>query len=476
MKFNHFLEQKFKNNFIEVVQPNDIVSDFDSLYGLENAKETLQDIVRYFKRTAPAPAPYSSYGIYGPPGTRKASLVFATAKAANLPVISLNTSIFTSLKESDIRKKMQLLFSVATKLKKEYKGCIIVFENIHQVEEMVNENTFYLNLIKEFRGTRNIILFALSSLEAWAVPTFVFEEGLFDCVISIDYPDLATREKIFEACIKKHKLSLDPNVSINRLAKDTYGETYRTIDHIVKEAHLYSVRNGLKEVNQLAFSETIMKLSSGEKNVKMTEEERAHTAYHEAGHGIAAYFSELGYLLNRIEISPRSQGSLGLTVSDADEAKHTYYRKDYENRIIMCLGGLVAEELIYGKHSSGVSADLAMATAHASNIIRAFGMDESFGPMVVLSEITDSAKTKATADELISQLLKDLLEKTRALMRDKRPYLEALANALIEKEVVLGNEIEEIFKEVSSKKPTNDPSEDGETSPSDDKTFYCHSH
>lgn len=446
--FDRIRQKQLNDNLIEVVLPEDIVSNFASLYGVDTAKETLQDVVTYFKKKIPNFKPYTSYAIVGPHGTKKASLVFATAKEAGMPVVSVDTSIFEAQDESSVSKKFHLVFSTANVLKKEYGGCFVIFQNIHQTEEMENISIFYLNLVKSFRNTKNIFLFGLSSLDSWAVPTLVVQEGIFQSVVSINYPDLATREKIFAACIKTENLKIAPDVSLNRLAKDTYGETYRDIERIVKDTHLYSLRQKHPKATQNDFSETIMRLSSGEKSSKMTEKERRLTAYHEAGHVIAAYFSNPNYALTRVEISPRSQ-SLGLTVSEIDESKHTYFKKDFENLIILCYGGLAAEELVFGAHSSGVSADLVSATLHATNTVRAYGMCEEFGPFAVIPGLTDSLYAKDTTEKLIQKLLNELLAKTKEIVKENRPYLDALAEALIEKEVVLGNEIEEIFKKVS---------------------------
>lgn len=450
MKLSKTLRRKLENNLIQVFLPEDVTSTFDSVFGLDNAKAILQDVVTYFQNDCKTIEPYTSYAIIGPHGSKKESLVFATANASKLPVISVDTSIFTTEDEDDINKKLNLIFKVSEKLQKEFPGVLIMFQNLHQTEEMDNDNLFYLNLVREYRKTKKTFLFALSSRDNWVVPPLVMQEGLFETNIIIDYPDLATREKIFEACIKKENLTLAPDVSINRLAKDTYGETYRSIEHIVKDTHLYSVRQNHTEVTQNDFSETIMRLSAGDKNIKMTEKERKLCAYHEAGHVIAGYFSNNEYVLSRVEISPRSQGSLGLTLSDVDENKYSYFKEDFENRIISSFGGLAAEEEVFGAHTSGVISDLSMATMTAANMVKAYGMDNEFGPIVVLPGITDSLLNTSMADMFIKEILNNLLEKTKKIIKEKRPYLDALAKALVEKEVVLGTEIKDIFDKVDA--------------------------
>ena len=190
-----------------------------------------------------------------------------------------------------------------------------------------------------------------------------------------------------------------------------------------------------------------MKLSAGEKKKKMTDKEKLSTAYHEAGHVIAGYFSNPNYQLSRVEISPRTS-SLGLTATDIDERKFAYFKEDFENLILECLGGMAAEEVVYHSHTSGVIEDLSEATAIAVNMVRAYGMNDLIGPMQIAPEITDSEHFKAIADTQVSENLKKLLNKTIRIISEHRAYLDALAKTLVEKEVILGNEIEEIFAKV----------------------------
>lgn len=452
MKLGHLLNRKLSENLIKVTPPEKIAITFDSLYGVDQAVEILQDIITYFKTSMPVVQPHRSYFIYGPLGSGKASLIYATAKASKIPIIDLNTSIFSSLNDDDeVAKKFKLIHKAVQKLLKQFKGCAIMLRNMDEIEDSENDNAFYLNLIKHFNNMPNVFIFALSSNPDIGVPSIVKEMELFSTTIGIEYPNLAIREKLFESCIQKQKIKIAPDVSINRLAKEAIGETPLSIAYIVKEAHLFSVRQNHEAVTQNDFSETMMRISSGEKNLKMTEKERKLTAYHEAGHVVAGYFNNPTYVLSRVEISPRSQGSLGLTVSEIDENKYSYFKEDFENRIIECLGGLCAEEIIFGKHTSGVLSDLSMATAYASNIVKAYGMTKDFGIMVVLPDVTDSWYTLANAEKIISKILDELYQKTLALISEKRPYLEALAEVLVDNEVVLGNEIEEIFKNVTKK-------------------------
>ena len=373
---------------------------------------------------------------------------FSPAQAARIPVIDVDASGFADT-EDKVEKKIDLIFSVAKKLKKEYEGCAIVFRNVNSLDEL-NDLTpiFYIDILKNFEATTNIFLFALCT-SAFTVPPIVLQKNLFTTIITVDYPKLEVREQILEAIIKKNGLVLDDDVSIARLAKEAIGCTPQEIEYIIEDVILYSARQGHKKITQNDFSDALAIYYSGDKNFKMTEKYRWTVAYHEAGHVVAGYFSDPKYIVNRVEISPRSQGSLGITFSEVDENKYSYFRDDYENRIIHLLGGLCAEEVVYGKHTSGVVGDLTMATGLATNIVKAYGMEKDFGYSVVIQGVTDSWYNHARAEKLIKKIMDELYERCKKIISDKLPYLEALAKALVQNEVVLSDEIGEIFKNVA---------------------------
>lgn len=443
-----WLKKKVEKMQIDIFFPDEIGVTFDSLYGLDQAKEAMQDIIRYFADdSSKSVKPHFSYCIFGETGVGKASLVYATSKAAGIPVIAIDFIVFLSLTGKKQAALVEIIYSTAKKLKNIFGGCSVVFKNIHAISEIENNSMFFASLVRNASGLENVFSFMLSVVSPLAVPAIVLENNLFNTAICIDEPDLATREKIFKDLIQKFEIKIADDVSISRLAKDTFGETPLEISYIIKEAHLFSLRHNHDAVTAEDFSETIMKLSAGEKKKKMTDKEKLSTAYHEAGHVIAGYFSNPNYQLSRVEISPRTS-SLGLTATDIDERKFAYFKEDFENLILECLGGMAAEEVVYHSHTSGVIEDLSEATAIAVNMVRAYGMNDLIGPMQIAPEITDSEHFKAIADTQVSENLKKLLNKTIRIISEHRAYLDALAKTLVEKEVILGNEIEEIFAKV----------------------------
>ena len=466
------LKKKLEKQQATVFFPYEIDITFDSLYGLDQEKEIMQDIITYLSSdNKNRIKPHFSYCIYGELGVGKASLVYATSKAANIPVIAIDSSVILSQAPKKLGSILDTIYKTAKEMKKIFGGCSVVFKNVQEFFEMENDSIFFSNLIKNVSGLEDVFSFMLSIVGPIDVPAAVVENNLFVTDIYIDVPNLATREKIFEDLIQKFEVTIADDVSISRLAKDTFGETPLGISYIIKEACLFSQRrkhnvvtaNEFSETNNVVtandffetnnvvtaddFSETIMKLAAGEKREKMTDKEKLSTAYHEAGHVIAGYFSTPNYQLKRVEISPRAS-SLGLTATDIDEKKFSYFKEDFENLIVEYLGGLAAEEVIYGSHSSGVLADRAYATTAAANMVKAFGMCDVIGPMQVIPDVTNSEATKAMADAQIAEILKKMKKKSINVVSKHIPYLEALAKALVEKEVILGNEIEEIFTKV----------------------------
>lgn len=442
-------QKKLKQYRAKLTLPSEINVTFDSLYGLENEKEIMHDIVDYLASDTQKILPHFSYCILGEIGTGKASLVYATCKAANIPAIAIdaNDAIAIEKNSKKICQAIDTIYHLANKLANIYGGCVVMFKNAHEFSLLENDSIFYASILENVSNSENVFSFMLTISTNLKVPACFAENHLFSTTLSLELPNLETREKIIEDIFKKTDIKLAPDVSASRLAKDTFGETPLYISYVIKEATLYAWRQHHEFVTSDDFSETIMKLSDGEKKEKMTEKERIATAYHEAGHVIAGYFSNPNYPFKRVEITPRAS-SLGLTVTDIDEKKFSYFKEDFERRIIELLGGLCAEEIVYGSHSSGVITDLSYATSIATNMVRAYGMDEDFGVMQIISNVNDSPYTRQRSEIAISNILEKQKDKTFKIINEHRAYLDALAKELISKEVVIGNEIEEIFKKV----------------------------
>lgn len=444
------LKKKLENYSATLTFPSEINVTFDALFGLEKEKQVMFDIIKYVSNKQQI-LPHFSYCILGEIGTGKASLVYATCKAANIPAIAIDANDIIAMDHSFKKLSMAVntIYDLANNLAKKYGACSVMFKNAQEFELLNNDSIFFASLLKNITKSKDVFSFVLATSDGFEVPACLAENHLFATILYLEIPNLETREKIITHLFSTTGIKLAQDVSVERLAKDTFGETPLKILYIFKEATLYAHRQNRESVTSDDFSETIMKLSDGEKKEMMTEKEKLATAYHEAGHVIAGYFSRKDYMLKRVEITPRTL-SLGLTATDVDEKKHSYFKEDFECDIIELLGGLCAEEIIYGSHTSGVVSDLAYATATASNMVRAYGMSSELGILQVIQGVTDSALTLREAEISTMKILNTQKEKTFDIIRSHLPYLEALANALVEKEVVMGNEIEELFKNVTS--------------------------
>ena len=289
-----------------------------------------------------------------------------------------------------------------------------------------------------------------------AFPEFAISENGFNTVLTFEDPDLKQREELLKRFISRfpHAESFDSdeeNNDLKKVAKNTLGMTAGDLIHLLENSLIQAYMDGHTELTYDSIDTALSSKMYGHKKKPMTEEARRFTAYHEAGHVVAGYFANpKKYKLSKVEIVHRTE-SLGLTIDEIDEEKLNSVKEDFENDIISCYGGMAAEEIIFQTSSSGVSADLGMATMYGSYMIKSFGMHKEFGPISLDDEYFVSDALNETADIYLQDMLKDLYKRTREIMIEHKPELIALAEALIEKETIYGEEILEIFKKAREK-------------------------
>lgn len=451
-KVNSATSQSTNPSEIKIYQPSEIQTTFDKLIGLENAKDDLKDVIEYIKDPTTFNTlkikPHIHYLINGPDGVGKSSLAMATASAANIPIIVADCNGLLIAR----RKAFKLLRS-AFKTASSYEYAVLHlkdFEKFFKVNDSF-KNALLSELSEFLKKHQNVIVLATHTSPLYfSNCEFLFDEETFSKRMEILLPDLKTREEMYK--IFCENVPVDENVSFSRLSIDSYGMTAKEIKLIIKNATLLSLRNHSKTVTREHFDEIISLKLLGQKRKKMTENERRATAYHEAGHVIAGFFSDPNYKLSKVEIIHRSN-TLGVTIEENDEDKLTLFKKDYEYRIISYLGGIVAERIIFSENSSGVSQDLAMATYCAKQMITNFGMCDEFGIYSVYDTSYDEEAVGTISEELINEInkhiktiLKDMYDRAFDIVTKHRKELEALTEALLQKEVVYGNEIREIFK------------------------------
>lgn len=446
MNINFYI-RKLKKHYIQFYSPEEIEMNFLNLVGMEKEKETLKDAMFFFESLKKGVnlkiQPHTRYSLFGELGSGKSSLVYALAKEANVPIIYAPTSAIIASAKKMINV-IDLIFKVSSAFPG---GCIIHFQEFTSTQSLQSNQLllFYNHFLSKIEESKNTVIFLSTTSELLALPAGFLTPDKFSKCIALQHPPLKAREDLFKMYIQKYNLKLAKDVDINRLARNTFGMYPKDVAYTVKEVSLYASRKNLESISMRDFNEIILSTEAGESNLKLSEKERISTAYHEAGHVIAAYYSNPNYILGRVEITPRAF-SLGLTKEESGEEKFCMFRHDYINELIYCLGGMAAEQVIYGETSSGVSSDLRAAATYLSAMFEKLGMDSDVGPIIYDPDFGFGSNEFLCKVEFAEQkFIKELYARTIGIIECHKDKLEALAKALLEHEVLLGSEIKEIL-------------------------------
>ena len=441
--------------YCRVNYPDELSETFDDLIGMENERETLQDALNFLRNIEeyqrnPLLSPHTRYLLAGAPGSGKTALVNALAKTANVPIITVNMSVLVAYPKK-IKSILNTVFDLAATMKN---GCVMLFNSFPAVTNFSPELLmfFHNHFISKVVEAQNAIVIISTANEPFSMPAFYFEDNAFSQNKSIlmQAPILTTRQKLLEYYFEKFEVPLAKDVSSEQLARNTLGMYPKDLEYIVRETKLHVVRKGGIMVSAKDFNDVMLNMEAGELYNKLSENERRSTAYHEAGHVIAAYYSDPEYKLGRVEITPRSL-SLGLTQEDAGEEKNCLFKHEMEFNIIYSLGGMAAEKLIYGESTSGVSSDLRHANIAAVLMYQNLGMSDELGPVIFDDdEGLTSDKLWHNSELIIQKELKRLYDVTFDIIKTYQPQLEALTKALMEHEVLMGNEIQAILDAVDA--------------------------
>jgi AFG3 family protein len=443
---------------------------FADVAGLDEAKDEVMEVVDFLKN----PKKYTTLGgkipkgvlLVGPPGTGKTLLAKAVAGEANAPFFSISGSDFVEMFVGVGASRVRDLFRQA----REKAPCIIFIDEIDAIGRArgrgaiqggndERENTLNQLLVEMdgFPTDKGVIIMAATNRPD-ILDQALMRPGRFDRQIGIDRPDLKGREQIFKVHMKNIKVS--PEVTANTLSEMTPGFVGADIANVCNEAALIAARRDKTAVDLDDFNYALDKVIGGleKKNKIISPEEKQIIAYHEAGHAICGWYLEHAHPLVKVTIVPRGLAALGYAQYLPKEQYITRKEKLLDD-ICMTLGGRAAESVVFNKISTGAQSDLDHITKLSYDMIVNYGLSEKVGNVSYYSMLNDSF-TRPFSEQtayLIDQEVKSMIDveyaRAKKLLKDKRKQLDALASALLEKEVLHRSDLEAII----GKRPFVDP-------------------
>jgi cell division protease FtsH len=445
-------------------EKNDVKVTFENVAGLEGAKEEIQEIVEFLKN----PEKYTSIGgkipkgalLVGPPGTGKTLLAKAVAGEAKVPFFSLSGSDFVEMFVGVGASRVRDLFKQA----KEKSPAIIFIDEIDAVgrargknnvsgsnDERENTLNQLLTEMDGFGTNTNVIVLAATN-RADVLDKALMRAGRFDRQIYVDLPDIRERKEIFEVHLKPIKKSEELDTEF--LAKQTPGFSGADIANVCNEAALIAARKDKKSVNKQDFLDAVDRIVGGleKKNKIVTPEEKRAIAIHEAGHATVSWMLEHAAPLVKVTIVPRGQ-SLGAAWYLPEE-RLIVRPEQMLDEMCATMGGRAAEKVIFDKISTGALSDLEKVTKQARAMVTVYGLNDKIGNITYYDSSGQSEysfskpyseDTAKVIDTEISALIENQYQRAIQLLKDNKDKLVALADILIEKEVIFKDDLEAIF-------------------------------
>jgi cell division protease FtsH len=435
---------------------------FADVAGLDEAKEEVVEVVDFLKN----PKKYTALGgkipkgvlLVGPPGTGKTLLAKAVAGEAGVPFFSISGSDFVEMFVGVGASRVRDLFKQA----REKAPCIVFIDEIDAIGRARGRNNFQggnderentLNqLLVEMDGfstDKGVILMGATNRPD-ILDSALMRPGRFDRQISIDRPDLKGREAIFKVHLKTIKTSDD--ISAWVLSEMTPGFAGADIANICNEAALIAARRNKKWVDMDDFNYALDRVIGGleKKNKLISPEEKKIIAYHEAGHAVCGWYLEHASPLVKVTIVPRGIGTLGYAQYLPKEENITR-TEQLLDRMCMTFGGRAAENNVFSKISTGAQNDLDQVTKMAYSMISIFGMNEKVGQVSFYGLSSESYQkpysdlTATLIDDEVRKMVNSQYERAKELLRERRQELEVIAQALLEKEVLLKSDLERLI-------------------------------
>jgi cell division protease FtsH len=458
-------------------------TSFKDVAGCEEAKEELKEIVEFLK----SPARFHEMGaripkgvlLVGPPGSGKTHIARAVAGEAKVPFIAASGSDFVEMFVGVGAARVRDLFETA----KRHAPCIIFIDEIDAVgrrrgggvgggnderEQTLNQLLVELD---GFEKETSIIIMAATNRPDVLDPALL-RPGRFDRQVAIDAPDVKGREQILKIHAKGKPLAEDVDLAL--LAKRTPGFVGADLENLLNESALLAARDGRKRITMKDLEEAADRVVMGpaKKSMVVTQKDREVTAYHEAGHALAAHFLQYADNVHKVTIVPRGR-AMGFMMPSRQDTLH-WSKKRLTDQIGVALAGRAAEELIFDDVTTGAENDFKQATNLARRMITEWGMHPDFG-MVAYQVREDtylggydtrqySEETAKRIDEAVQKLLQEQHDKVLNLLTEKREVLERVTRVLLERETLNSEEFVRVVEgeELESPVPPSEPSKEKE--------------
>ena len=434
---------------------------FANVAGEDEAKAALKEIVDFLHN----PEKYTAIGaklpkgvlLVGPPGTGKTLLAKAVAGEANVPFFSISGSEFVEMFVGMGAARVRDLFKQA----QEKAPCIVFIDEIDAIgkkrdtspmggnderEQTLNQ---LLTEMDGFDGSKGVVILAATNRPE-SLDKALLRPGRFDRRVPVELPDLQGREAILKVHAKDVKIS--SNVNWRTIALATSGTSGAELANIVNEAALLAVKDNRQQVEQKDLEEAIETVMAGyqRKGAVISPEERKIVSYHEIGHALVAARQKASAPVHKITIIPRTSGALGYTMQVDEDEHFLMTKEELLNKVATLTGGRAAEELIFGKVTTGASNDIEQATKIARMMVTRYGMSDNFDMTALeiannqyLSGDTTlqcSAETAAKIDNEVMEIIRDAHKRATAILKADEPKLHELAAFLLEKETITGEE------------------------------------
>lgn len=439
------------------VKPEQQKQRFQDVKGCDEAIEELQEIVDFLK----SPDKYNQLGgklpkgvlMVGPPGTGKTLLARAVAGEAGVPFFYMSGSEFDEVYVGVGAKRVRELFAAA----KAKAPAIVFIDELDAVGGKRNERdaAYHMQTLNQmlteldgFDQTSGVVFIAATNFPQM-LDKALTRPGRFDRQVVVGLPDVRGRIAILEQKVKNMQIGTDVDFAV--IARGTPGFSGADLENLVNQAAVHASKKGARKVDMssMDWAKDRIIMGAEKRSAVIQEKDKIMTAYHEAGHALVAMFTQGADPLYKCTIMPRGQ-ALGVTHYMPEIDRVSMNKQEFKAWIDICMGGKIAEELIYGEEgvSSGCSNDLSKATNVAFSMVTEYGMSDKLGSIAFTDNIykTLSPETKQTIEDEVRRFLDEGLERARTLLREKNNELHLLAKALLKYETLSKDEIEKVVR------------------------------